>query len=211
MRNQYEIGENITTAILNLRDIRDGDLGYHYPVSTGPPMQHRLDLRVVGNGYMMYLTDDESGYVYPDEPVTVFATPGEIVYLYSYADPGHRVLSWSGTDDDTVNVDYNTVTMYGDRMVTLTFEKTYVRTFNIPGNYTWTQLQQAINDARDGDTIVLGSGTYTGSGIMISGKNIVLTSAFPSNPACVASTVLDFAMVSIRTSGYVVPETLVCY
>ncbi|HPD46095.1 MAG TPA: right-handed parallel beta-helix repeat-containing protein [Anaerohalosphaeraceae bacterium] len=210
LRDQYDIGQDITTAILNLRDVGDGDLGYHYPVSTGPPMQHRLDLQVVGNGHMLYEyygdMGAEYGYVYPGEPVTLFVRPGQTVYLYSYADPGYRVLSWLGTDDDTVNVDYNTVTMYGDRMVTLSFEKTYVRTFNIPGNYTWTQLQQAINDARDGDTIVLGSGTYSGSGIMISGKNIVLTSAFPSNPECVASTVLDFAMVSnsnlwVRGSG----------
>jgi hypothetical protein len=47
---------------------------------------------------------------------------GEVVQLMADPDPGSRVRAWNGTDDDTSTGTTNTVTMDGDRTVTVEFE-----------------------------------------------------------------------------------------
>jgi len=177
----------MTTSILSQYDVADGDLGYHYPMFDGPPIQYKLTMHVHGHGYMAFMDlglNGLSGTVLPGDPnvVEVYLNPADTVYFNAYADPGYRVLQWVGTDDDSTFANFNTVTMYGDQEVHLYFEKSYIRTFNIPGNYTYTQVQAAIDAARDGDTIVLHSGTYSGVGYYIQGKDITITSAFPNDP-----------------------------
>ncbi|MCJ7778467.1 MAG: right-handed parallel beta-helix repeat-containing protein, partial [Sedimentisphaerales bacterium] len=51
-------------------------------------------------------------------------------------------------------------------------------------------IQQAINDANDGDTIIVSPGRFT-ENINFNGKNIILTSTDPNNPAIVAATIID--------------------
>lgn len=61
-------------------------------------------------------------------------------------------------------------------------------TRSVPGEYP--TIQTAINDCNDGDTVIVDPGTYYEI-INFSGKNIVVTSTDPNDPAIVASTIID--------------------
>ena len=55
-------------------------------------------------------------------------------------------------------------------------------------------IQDALDDANDGDVVVLAMGTYTGPGnrdINFGGKAIVVRSIAPDDPVVVAATVID--------------------
>ncbi|MBE0536993.1 MAG: choice-of-anchor L domain-containing protein [Phycisphaerae bacterium] len=194
LEDQYGLSHQITTSILNQLDVGNTDMGYHYPIIAGPPILRRLTMEVFGNGYMEYMSYTEFGEVYPGAPVTIYVAPGSFVDFMAYADQGYRVFRWTGTVDDYSTANSNYVTVYNDQTVRLEFEKTYVRTFNIPGDFSHTQVQKAINAARSGDTVVLHSGVYTGADIVIMGKDITLTSAYPNDPAYVAQTIFDFGV-----------------
>ncbi len=59
---------------------------------------------------------------------------------------------------------------------------------NVPDQYVTIQL--AINDANEGDTIIVGPGTYR-ENINFRGKNIVLTSTNPDDSEIVAATIIQ--------------------
>jgi hypothetical protein len=64
---------------------------------------------------------------------------------------------------------------------------------NIDTNEVYGTIQEAIDDANDGETIVVQPGTYTGSGndrIYFPGKAITLRSAEPNDPNVVAATII---------------------
>jgi len=66
--------------------------------------------------------------------------------------------------------------------------------WNITGNSQYENIQQAIDDANDYDTIVVTIGTYTGPGnrdIEFDGKPVTLQSIDPNDPDIVASTIID--------------------
>ncbi|GAH35311.1 unnamed protein product, partial [marine sediment metagenome] len=104
--------------------------------------------------------------------------------------PSHRVI-WTGTDDDTLTVLTNTVTMVNDlHIVEVRFYAP--RTLNVPGDYT--NLQHAIDDAMDGDIVVIAPADepyLTVDGFYIYGKAITITSANPDEPNVVARTVIE--------------------
>ena len=107
--------------------------------------------------------------------------------LATPADPSHRII-WNGTDDDSLITRENTVTMTEHKEVTVEFYEP--QTHYVPGDYT--NIQTAINDAKDGDIIVVASGTYSRDmpRFVINGKAITLTSSNPDDPCAVAATVL---------------------
>ena len=58
------------------------------------------------------------------------------------------------------------------------------------GPADFNNIQAAINDANDGDVVIVAEGKYL-ENISFNGKNITLTSRDPNNPSVVAKTVID--------------------
>jgi parallel beta-helix repeat protein len=201
LQTTYNLG-NITTSIMNQTDSGWADQGYHYPFFTGPPIEYNLVMYVIGNGRLEYTyydyTDindyDVNAVIGPNEtPAVVYVTPGTTIQLRAIPDPNYRVLRWTGTNDDSTFGLYNSITMYGNRYVIVEFERAVRRILDVStdGRYTYLGVQDAIDDARDGDMVVLHSGTYPGTGFEVIGKNITITGTNPDDPAIVETTVID--------------------
>lgn len=77
-------------------------------------------------------------------------------------------------------------------LVTPSFARTIFVRANGRGRFS--TIQQAIDHARDGDTIILLPGTYTGRGnynLNFHGKAITVRSIRPDNDACMRATIID--------------------
>jgi len=118
---------------------------------------------------------------------------GTVVTLTADPCEGYRVKQWTGTDNDASYALTNTVTMKGDKVVTVEFELPQMLT--VPGKYT--TIQSAIEAARQGDIVTVASGVYHGSPLYLD-KEITLTSTNPDDPYVVAATIID-------SSGYTSP------
>jgi hypothetical protein len=129
-----------------------------------------------------------------------------VVALTAVPDAGYRVNSWSGTDNDNLFTQTNTVKMAGDKHVTVEFQVPQIKT--VPGDFT--TIQSAVEAARPGDIVSVASGLYHGSAIVIN-KDITLTSTNPDDPCVVASTIIDssgFASQAIVFSGGATSNTV---
>jgi len=151
---------------------------YKYVVVEFETIMVELRARVVGG---MGTVEPRLGTYVRGRVVGLTTTP---------ANPSHRVI-WTGTDDDTLTVLTNTVTMVNDlHIVEVRFYAP--RTLNVPGDYT--NLQHAIDDAMDGDIVVIAPADepyLTVDGFYIYGKAITITSANPDEPNVVARTVIE--------------------
>ena len=179
LQNEYDLGF-LTTSILNQIDYTPSDMGFHYPFYTGPPILYKLEISVTDNGYIT------------PAPGVYYYTPGTGIGLEAYADDGYRGY-WSGTDDDTSFNTWNTVTMYSDRAVIVSFEFIQRRNLYVPDEYP--VIQDAIDAAKYGDTIILsteGSPYRTSMGFLVqNSRAITITSTDPNNPDVVAATVIE--------------------
>ncbi|MHC4647466.1 MAG: right-handed parallel beta-helix repeat-containing protein, partial [Planctomycetota bacterium] len=142
----------------------------------GNPRIYELTVIVTG-GYGV--VEPNGGFYPPGTVVTLTTTPGE----------GYRLAQWTGTDYDSSLCLTNTVTMNGDRFVMVELEESHHRILYVGGGPEYTTIQDAIDDAREGDIVVISTGTYPGN-ILLRGANITLTSTVPDDPMIVAATII---------------------
>jgi len=163
------------------------DIGFHY-MDPNAVAQYKLTTAVIGG----------HGSI---EPLTGSFYAGTTVKLTALPDTGWRVNKWSGTDDDSTSNTTNYVVMDVNKTVTVSFEQP--NDLYVPGEYT--TIQDAINSAKNGDKIIISSGTYQYydtnfdfSAITIRGKNITITGTNPDDPCVVASTIILSSRFDIR-------------
>jgi len=192
----YNLPYDVTTSIQNHFDIGYTDMGFHYPPSYGPPIKYRLTVNVVGPGYVEYY-DAQGQLVTIDQnssPAISYFFPGSVVSMDAYSTADHWGY-WSGTDDDLSWNTWNTVSMYNDRNVTVSFEFIVGRRLYVPAEYPL--LQDAIDDSRYKDVIELDpagrDNPYrTSMGYLIANSRaITITSTNPDDPCVVAATVIE--------------------
>ncbi|HUT31120.1 MAG TPA: right-handed parallel beta-helix repeat-containing protein [Sedimentisphaerales bacterium] len=176
--NITDLGDYLTTRTDHELDEGKPDLGYHYDVTP-----YWLTIETIGRGTVSVCTD-------PCLAGTCGVYFGPFFYLFAEPDDGYRVRSWTGTDNDpSWNTNENTIRMRGDRTVTVEFEPDIRRTLEVP-TAAYMTVQEAVEDAQNGDTVIVHSGTHVGTGFIID-KNITITSTNPDDPQVVAATVID--------------------
>jgi hypothetical protein len=154
-------------------------------------------------------------------PQSGWVDEGTTVRLTAASDAGFEVGQWSNTVDDTSRSSVNFLLVDANNLVArVTFtESTAKNVLTVPSDYT--TIQAALTAAESGDTIVVDPGVYqSGEGgyLITLTKNVTITSRFPSDPCCVASTILDgyandpardLAYVGILVSSNVGRETVI--
>lgn len=121
---------------------------------------------------------------------------GTVVTLIATPYAGWRLKAWSGTDNDSSIATTITVTMNSDRTVAVEFEqlKTLIVVAGGGQSGYYSTIQDAVSDARNGDTVMVYPGTYYGAYEGLSfylDKSITITSLHPDDPCFVAGTVID--------------------
>jgi len=159
-----------TTRTDGANDVNVVDIGYHYAEGLA---EYRLTTIILGGHGMV-------------EPASGSQYDGEVVALTAVPDEGYRVKSWSGTDDDLSTLHYNTVTMTEDKLVIVRFEQP--DTIYVGGDPN--AIHDAIKLAKEGDTLIVGAGTYYGD-LNPDGKEITITSTNPDDANVVAATIID--------------------
>jgi parallel beta-helix repeat protein len=183
--------DTLTTRIDNFGDNNPVDRGYHYKDGSGLPM-FSLTVTVVGG----------HGTVEPSSGTYV---SGSVVALTAIPELGNNAATWSGgTVNDASSALTNSVFMDSDKHITVQFEQARTLIVRVGGGSGYySDIGTAINDARDGDTIVVHPGTYRPlePGYEVY-KSVLITSLNPEEPECVADTIID-------GSGYASPAFFV--
>jgi len=180
------LAENLGLSDYTTRTDGEGDsetvdIGYHFIDHTGLPV-YTLTTAVAGGRGSVGPT---SGTYYAGIPVELIAT----------AEAGWHISQWLGTNNDALTTVTNFVIMDSDRNVAVTFDQ--VRSLDVPGDYT--NIYTAIQDANDGDIIVIAPGVYTyepgqhpnGDILTIDNQAITIASTNPEDPCVVSATIID--------------------
>jgi len=112
---------------------------------------------------------------------------GTVVELIVQPDPCN-VCVWSGTDNNFAFGPTNTVTMTGDKTVTVSFREPndlYV------GQGQYDTIGSAMHAALSGDTVIVMPGVYQEHNLDFAGKAITVASEYPDDPNVVANTIID--------------------
>jgi len=164
--------------------IMDGD-----KVVTARLVQTKYDLTIAvdgGNGRLSarWLEDGVTRTI--RAPATDSIKLGTVVQLEATPAEGYRVRKWIGTDNDASRAPENTLSIYSNRTVRVGFGPPV--TLTVPRDYP--TIQNAINAAETGDTIVVYPGIYYGPQIELN-KHVTIMSEHPGDPCCVAETIID--------------------
>ncbi len=165
-----------TTRTDGVPDKGQVDMGYHY--EQGAP-QYCLSVTIV---------PDQAGKTHGGvTPSNGSYMAGTAVVLNANADPGYALAGWYDANDTLLSVrsQYN--------LVMDSNEVLHVR-FRVPQKIAVSgggkAIQQAVNQADNGDTLVIAPGVYSG-GIDLAGKAIRLVSTNPDDPTITAQTIID--------------------
>ncbi|MHC4499585.1 MAG: right-handed parallel beta-helix repeat-containing protein, partial [Planctomycetota bacterium] len=174
-------------------DINQVDRGYHYPDVNGISQLYELTLTVAGGQGTLEATRPREYVAYDANTNTYTYYAGTVVTLTAMPDTVYRMGSWSGTMNDASTAQTNVVIMLGDRDVSVEFRKP--RTFLVGQDQNYPSIQHALDEALDGDIIVLARGVYTPPspfGTLTINRGVTLTSDTPAGEEnSVADTVLS--------------------
>ena len=114
---------------------------------------------------------------------------GSVVNLQAFPVNASEVSRWEGTDDDALLGNFNTITMTESKDVIVEFYTPTI--YDVTGDFT--ELQYAIDDAEDGDIIILHPGLYepVQFDTILIDKNIVIQGYNPDDPETVAATFIQ--------------------
>ncbi len=168
-----------TTQATNAPDTDVVDLGYHYLSMANVPTV-TLTASVVGGHGQVTPT---SGTYYQGQAVVLTAKPNT----------GFQVDHWGGgTVNDFSGSLTNVVMMDTGKNVTVRFKQPRVLVVGSAPRYT--DIQGAIDAAKDGDVVMIMPGQYLPphslDSLTFMGKNITLTGSNPDQPGVVEATVL---------------------
>jgi predicted outer membrane repeat protein len=168
-----------TTRIDGVNDVNIVDIGYHYPIAL-----HRLTIQVVGgNGSVGF---DPNGFV-DVAPNSQWYNHNARVTLTAVPDPDYRVNGWYDVNDVLLFVSNRfDVVMHSDQLFRVRFEPKSTVEVSGGGN----AIQQAIDAAMSGDTLIVAAGTYDGD-INLQGKDITVVSTNPDDPDIISQTIID--------------------
>ena len=159
--------------------------------------------------YSLTIMSEGKGSISPEPGVYTYYD-GTTVTLTATPDEGYEVESWSGSDDDDSTQEENTVTIDGaDATVKVVFAEHVYKTWKVGSDGEYQSIQEALDRADDGDTIIVGPGTYVlgeitnsaGLAILILDKDITVQSENPGDPDVVAQTIIDGGLFD-DTSGF---------
>jgi|GEM_PF-1227252 len=153
------VGALLTTRTDLVEDADIIDIGYHYTVgAAGTAPKYSLTIGVYeydpnegGHGRLNAKTTPQNDTQFDiNDPCTIQVNPGTVLNLTAFdIDPGYRVQSWSGTDNDSSTALTNTVTMNSNRNVIVTFEPNglyYLTVTVIGGNGTVDPNGRTLRD-----------------------------------------------------------------
>ena len=170
----------------NAHDVGVVDLGYHCRYR---PAGLQPTVSIVGGSG----TVPTSGTYYWGQAVTITAVPS----------PSYILKAWGGgTLNDNSRETTNIVIMDKDKHITVEFGRPKTLVVGSQGKYT--SIQAAIDDAEDGDIVLLQTGEYIPPYpfdlLNFWNKDITLSSMNPDDPHVVANTVLqgyNFAFTNV--------------
>jgi parallel beta-helix repeat protein len=184
-----------TTRTDNVGDAGQVDRGYHYRKSTEVGT-FQLTTSVVGGQGQIEATSP-AWIAYNPVTGTYSYYAGTLVALTATPASGWRVENWSGADN-LGSVTNNTVVMNSNKNVTVKFKqpKTLIVAVGGGAGGFYANIQDALHDANDGDTIIVYPGVYYGGDniylcLVHINKSVEIRSLSPEDPTCVASTILD--------------------
>ncbi|MEN6307706.1 MAG: S8 family serine peptidase [Anaerohalosphaeraceae bacterium] len=186
--NTYTTNISISPAVLDSGIV---DLGYHYYNAANAAIMPRFTLTAY--------VQDNRGVVTPSSQTYYM---GQKATLTADIQSDYTVTGWSGgTVNDTSDKTTNYVIMTSDKTITVLVRQK--QTFYVGGNSAYTEVQQAVDVAQDGDTIIVLPGRYnpgvgtTGSydssllTISLNGKKLKISGSNPSDEEVVRATVFE--------------------
>lgn len=191
------------------------DIGYHYYNVDNANIMPRFTLTAY--------VQDNRGVVTPSAQTYYM---GQKVSLTATIQPDYVITGWSGgTVNDTSDKATNYVVMTSNKTITVLVRQR--QTYLVGGSSALMDVQQAVDLAKDGDTVVILPGRYvpavgnTGvSGtdydaslvtISLNGKKIKITSSNPADPEIVRATAFEhyeFSLINAPAEAVIEGITL---
>ncbi len=136
----------------------------------------------------------DNGSIEPEGEITVLQGENQTFTITSDICYQIETITLNGEEVET-KTPYTIDSIQQDYSIEVSFilSDAKIRRYNQSGELqskNYTSIQNAIDTAEDGDTIIVCPGTYY-ENLVIDGKNITVKSADPSNPDIVAATIVD--------------------